>query len=188
MEQVPGDPAPYLGLVRSVYGPDRDMRSAKTAIEEAAKAGEAANADDDPYDLDLALAAAAGEAHDPDAQESALKDAVAERPQGSEALLALGEFYLDQAHYDRAALILQQAIDTDPSGHAWFDLGRAQEGAYNYYEAEKAYAQAVAVDPKNRSFNDYYVDFKHRMAKEQAAQARRLAAPPTAAPSPGADD
>ena len=63
-------------------------------------------------------------------------------------LLALGEFYLDQSHYDRAALTLQQAADADPSARALFELGRAQEGAYNYYDAEKAYAQAVAFDPR----------------------------------------
>ena len=186
MKQVPGDPAPYLALVKSVYGPDRDMLSAKAAMEEAAKAG------NDPYDLALALAEAAQEAHDADAQENALKDAAAERPQGIEALLALGEFYLNQSHYDRAALTLQQATDAEPSARAWFDLGRAQEGAYHYPEAEKAYAQAATFDPGNRSINEYYADFKHQMAKKQAAlaaQARSLTAPqPSATPSSGDDD
>jgi len=183
MDQVPGDPAPYLDLLEDVYGPDRDMESARTAVAEAVKAG------NDPYDLDLALAEAAREAHDADARESALKDAAAERPQGSQVLLALGEFYLDQAHYDRAALTLQQAADADPSARTWFDLGRAQEGAYNYYDAEKSYAQAITFDPKNRYFNDYYAKFKRRIAKAEAAQTHSLAAPqPTAAPSPGADD
>jgi tetratricopeptide (TPR) repeat protein/O-antigen ligase len=185
MEQVPGDPAPYLDLVRRVYGPDRDMRSARTAMEEAAKVGTG----DDPYELDLALGQAARAARDPEEEERALKDAVAERPQGSEVLLALGEFYLSQSRYDHAADILQQAADAEPSARIWFELGRAQEGAYNYPEAEKAYGQAVALDPKNRDFNSYYVNFKRRLAKEQAAQAHALAAPlPTAAPSPGADD
>lgn len=182
MEQVPGDPTPYLELVRRVYGPDRDMQSARAAMDEAAQAG------DDPYDLDLALAQAAEAARDPEAEESALKEAVAERPEGSEVLLALGEFYLNQSRYDRAALTLQQAADAEPSARIWFELGRAQEGAYNYSDAEKSYAQAVALDPKNHNFNSYYVDFKRRIAKEQAAQASALAAPqPTAAPSPGAD-
>ena len=158
------------------------MQSAKTAMDEAAKAG------NDPYDLDLALADAAEEAHDADAQENALKDAAAERPQGIEVLLALGEFYLKQSNYDRAVLILQQATDTEPSARAWFDLGRAQEGAFNYYEAEKAYAQAVTFDPNNRSISNYYAEFKHRMAKAEAAQAaqtHQFAAPqPAPAPSP----
>jgi O-antigen ligase len=186
MQQMPGDPAPYMDLVKNVYGPDRDMNSAKTVMAEAVKVG------NDPYDLDLALAEAARKAHDPDMQENALKDAAAERPQGTEVLLALGEFYLDQSRYDRATLTLQQATDADPSARAWFDLGRAQEGAYNYYDAEKSFAQAVAADPNNHSFNDYYVKFKRRIAKAeaaQAAQAHNLAAPqPTAAPSRGAGD
>lgn len=185
-EQAPDDPAPYLDLVKRVYGPDHDMQSAKAVIEEAIKAG------NDPYDLDLALASVAHEAHDADAEESALKDAVAERPQGSEVLLALGEFYLDRALYDRAAITLQQAADAEPSARALFDLGRAQEGAYHYYAAEKSYAQATALDPKDHYMNGYYADFKRRMTKEEAAQAaqtRNLAAPqPTAAPTPGADD
>ena len=186
MEQVPGDPDPYLALVKSVYGPDRDMQSAKAAMEEAAKAG------GDPYELDLALAEAAQVAHDADAQENALNDAASERPQGSEVLLALGEFYLNQSHYDRAALTLQQAADAEPSARAWFDLGRAQEGAFNYYEAEKAYAQAVTFDPNDRTISNYYTEFKHRMAKAEAAQAAQasgLAAPePAPAPSPDSND
>jgi tetratricopeptide (TPR) repeat protein len=188
MELAPGDPAPYLALVKSVYGPDRDMHSARAAIDEAAKFS-----NNDPYDLDLALAEAAQEARDADAQENALKDAAAERPQGSEVLLALGEFYLNHEHFDRAALTLQQAAEADPSARAWFDLGRAQEGAFNYYEADKAYAQAVTFDPNNRSISNYYAQFKRRMAKEEAVQAaqatREVAAPqPSAAPSVGADD
>jgi O-antigen ligase/tetratricopeptide (TPR) repeat protein len=187
MDQVPGDPAPYLALIKNVYGPDRDMESAKAAMDEAIKAG-----NDDPYDLDLAMAEAAEEARDADAQENALKDAAAERPQGSEVLLALGEFYLNQSHYDRAALTLQQAADAEPSARAWFDLGRAQEGAFNYYEAEKAYAQAVTFDPNNHSITNYYAEFKHRMAKAeaaQAAQAHELAAPqPASTPSPDSND
>ncbi len=186
MDQVPGDPDPYLALVRSVYGPDRDMQSARTALDEAAKAG------NDPYDLDLAMAEAADEAHDTEAQENALKDAASERPQGSEVLLALGEFYLKQSNYDRAALVLQQAADAEPSARAWFDIGQAQEGAFNYYEAEKAYAQAVTFDPNNRSMSKYYTEFKHRMAKEMAAQAaqnHQVAAPqPAPAPSPDSND
>ena len=183
MDEAPGDPAPYEELIKSVYGPDRDMQSAKAALDEAVKAG------NDPYDLNLALAAAAQEARDASIQENALKDAVAERPKGSEVLLALGEFYLDQSLYDRAALTLQQAADVEPSAHTLFDLGRAQEGAYNYYEAEKSFAQATAIAPKDRYINGYYADFKHRIAKEEAAQLHNLAAPqPSAAPTPSADD
>jgi tetratricopeptide (TPR) repeat protein len=186
MDQVPGDPDPYLALVRTVYGPDRDMQSARAALDEAAKAG------NDPYDLDLAMAQAAEEAHDADAEENALKDATAERPQGIEVLLALGEFYLKQSNYDRAVLVLQQAADSEPSKRAWFDVGRAQEGAFNYYEAEKAYAQAVTFDPNDHYLNKYYAEFKHRMAKEtaaQAAQTRQFAAPqPAPAPSPDSND
>jgi O-antigen ligase/tetratricopeptide (TPR) repeat protein len=186
MEQVPGDPDPYMTLVRSVYGPDHDMQSAKAALDEAARAG------NDPYDLDLALAQAAEEAHDVDAQESALKDAAAERPQGIEVLLALGEFYLKQSNYDRAVLVLQQAAEAEPSARAWFDVGRAQEGAFNYYEAEKAYAQAVTLDPNDRNVNSYYAEFKHRMAAEaaaQAAQSHQLSAPqPAPAPSHDSND
>ena len=188
MEQAPGDPAPYVALVKSVYGPDRDMQSAKAAMDEAAKVG-----NNDPYDLDLALADAAREAGDTDAQESALKGAVAERPEGGEVLLALGEFYLSQSSYDRAALTLQQAVDADPTARAYFDLGHAHEGAYNYDEAEKAYEQAAELDPGNRAFTTYYADFKRRIAKAVAAQtaAQSHGVPdlePSAAPTSDADN
>jgi tetratricopeptide (TPR) repeat protein len=104
-------------------------------------------------------------------------------------LLALGEFYLKQSNYDRAALVLQQAADAEPSARAWFDIGQAQEGAFNYYEAEKAYAQAVTFDPNNRSMSKYYTEFKHRMAKEMAAQAAQnhQLTPPQPAPPPSPD-
>jgi O-antigen ligase/Flp pilus assembly protein TadD len=164
MEQAPGDPAPYVALLETVYGPNRDMNSAKTAINEGINAGS------DPYELDLAMARAADQAGDADAQERALKDAAAERPEGGEALLGLGEFYLKQGRFDHAALTLQQAANNEPSARVWFELGRAEEGGFHYYEAEKAYAQAVAADPKDRSMRAYYIDFKRRLAKEEAQQ------------------
>lgn len=186
MQSAPGDPAPYLALVKYVYGPDHDMHSARQAIEQAIAVG-----NNDPYILYLALADAAEQARDVEAQENALKDAAAERPQGSEVLLALGEFYLNHANFDRAAITLQQAADAEPSARAWFDLGRAQEGAFNYFEADKAYAQAVAFDPNNpgnRWMTSYYNDFKRRLAKEEAAQARELTPQPAASPSISGDD
>jgi tetratricopeptide (TPR) repeat protein len=140
------------------------MNAAKAAKNDAINDGS------DPYELDLAMARAADQADDADAEEQALKDAAAERPEGGEAMLGLGEFYLKQGRFDHAALTLQQVADSEPSARVWFELGRAEEGSFHYYEAEKAYAQAVSFDPKDRSMRAYYLDFKRRMAKEEAQQ------------------
>lgn len=161
IEEAPGDPRPYMQLVKTVYGPDRDMRSAKSAI------GAAINAGGDPYELNLALAEAASRAHDAAARESALKAALNERPDGIKALSAIGEFYIEQGNYDRAAVILERASDLEPdSASIVFHLGRAQEKGYHYYQAEKSYARAAALSPKNGYFSSYYSEFKQRMAKE----------------------
>lgn len=184
MEQAPGDSAPYVALLKTVYGPDRDMHAAKAAKNEAINAG------GDPYQIDLAMAEAADQAGDAEAEEQALKEAAAERPEGGEALLGLGEFYLKQGRFDHAALTLQQVADGDPSARVWFELGRAEEGAFHYYEAEKAYAQAVTFDPKDRGMRAYYIDFKRRMAKEEAQQAIQTGGSadplPAVSSSPGA--
>jgi O-antigen ligase/tetratricopeptide (TPR) repeat protein len=183
MEEAPQDPEPYLDLVRTVYGPDRDMRSAKAVIEEATNAG------GDPYRLNLELVNAARQAQDAATEEKAFKDALDVIPEDTDTLAALGEFYIDQGRYDDALLTLEKADDAgSDSARIRFDLGRAQEGAYHYYKAEKSYARAVALAPRNRQFSDYYAEFKRRMAKE-AFQIDKAAAPqPAAAPTPAAQD
>ena len=96
-------------------------------------------------------------------------------------------------NYDQAISLLRQIVDSDAADFpAWKELGTVYFIQKNYPEAEKAYAQAVTFDPNNRSMSKYYAEFKHRMAKEaaaQAAQTHQLAPPqPAPAPSPDSND
>lgn len=177
MREAPADLDPCVDLLQSVYGPDRDMRSAKALVEKEIEAG------GDPYRLNSELANAANRAADPATEEKALKDALAVIPEDLNALTRLGEFYINHGRTDDALLVLQDAVDAQPdSARINFDLARAQEAAYHYYAAEKAYARAVALEPRNREFSENYTAFKQRMAREAAELDKTAAHPPTSAP------
>lgn len=183
MEEAPGDLAPYVALLQTVYGPDRDMRSAKALVENAIEAG------GDPYVLNSELANAAGQAQDTATEEKALKDALAVIPEDLNTLTRLGEFYINLDRPDDALLVLQEAVEAQPdSARLNFDLGRAQEASYHYYAAEKAYARAIELEPRNREFASYYADFKQRMTKGVAELKKAVARPPAAQPTPAAED
>lgn len=163
MEEAPNSPYPYLDLVRSVYGPDRDMRSGAALIDNAIKTGQ------DPYRFNLVLASAANQAGNAEIEEAALKGALAAIPDDIQALTALGEFYLNHQRYDDALMTFERAVQANPdSARLRFDLGRAQEHSYQYYEAQQSFARAVALAPGNHGFAKYYADFKERMVKETA--------------------
>jgi tetratricopeptide (TPR) repeat protein len=123
------------------------------------------------------VAQAAASAHRPDLAEAAFKKALAERPEGSQALWELGQFYLDQGRYDAATATFQQLANLQPSPRVFLSLGRAQEGGYHYYAAKNSYAQAVALAPDDRGIATYYAAFKQRMARE-VTQNKDLAIPP----------
>jgi O-antigen ligase/tetratricopeptide (TPR) repeat protein len=189
MDEAPNNPDPCLDLVRTVYGPDRDMRSAKAIIDNAIKSGQ------DPYQFNLVLAGAARQAQNPRIEEAALKSALAVIPDDINVITALGEFYLDQRRYDDALMTLEPAVEANPdSARLRFALGRAQEHSYHYYEAEQSYARAVALAPENRGWARYYAEFKQRMVKEAAqldgAGASEAAAvsKPAAAPTPATEN
>lgn len=181
MEEAPNSPYPSLDLVRTVYGRDRDMRSAKAAINDAIKTGQ------DPYALNLALANAARKAGDAATEEAALKAALNVIPDDVNALSGLGEFYLNHHRYDDALLTFERAVEANPdSARIHFDLGQAQEHSYRYYDAEQSYAQAVALAPKNRQWAEYYSDFKQRMMREEAQLNKDRSSQPAGLPESAA--
>jgi tetratricopeptide (TPR) repeat protein len=68
--------------------------------------------------------------------------------------------------FDRAAIWLQRATRVDPSSaEAFFELGLADEGAYEYFAADKAYQQAVALAPADERFKAHYAAFRQRLAQ-----------------------
>jgi hypothetical protein len=67
--------------------------------------------------------------------------------------------------------VLNQAIDDRPdSGEAHFGLGLAEEGDYNFAAAENEFAHAIALDPKNSSYQDHYSQFKQRLTEDTKTQ------------------
>jgi O-antigen ligase/tetratricopeptide (TPR) repeat protein len=156
---APDDPKPYAELMRAVLGPQMNLRAAWRLVDEGVANGV------DPYQLNLALARLARSLNDHETAESAYLKALKYQP-SFEATLELGQLYIDETRFPRAVLTLDQATDLNPqSAPAFFSLGQAEEGNYDYSAAEKAYARATQLDPENRFYRAMYLDFQRRTAK-----------------------
>lgn len=170
---APADPRPYAELARSVFGPAGQLAAANTAIQQGLRAGA------DPYPLYVALADAAEQAGDRTAAEAALEQALRGRA-AFDLAMRLGDLYLVDKRYGHAVRILTRATVINPgSANAWFALGQAHKGAYDYYAAGQDYARAQALAPTSRYLGSVYADFE----RHTAATALPGAAQPLA-PSP----
>jgi tetratricopeptide (TPR) repeat protein len=182
IREAPDQLTPYRELLQSVYVREQDMRSARTAVNDGIQNG------GDPYEFNIALAQAAEQAHRADVAEAAFKSALAERPEGTQALWEMGNFYLNQALYEKAAAVFQRLADLQPSAGVFLGLAQAQEGGYHYYAAKNSYARAIALAPADRNIAAFYAAFRQRMAKDQA-QDKELASPlPSTAIDQGNDN
>jgi tetratricopeptide (TPR) repeat protein len=156
---APDDPKPYAELMRTVLGPQMNLRAAWQLVDEGVANGV------DPYALNLALARLARSLNDHETAESAYLKALKYQP-SFQATLELGQLYIDETRFPRAVLTLDQATDLNPqSAPAFFSLGQAEEGNYDYSAAEKAYARATQLEPENRFYRAIYLDFQRRTAK-----------------------
>ncbi len=156
---TPDDPKPYAELMRTVLGPQMNLRAAWQLVDEGIANGV------DPYALNLALAQLARSLNDHETAESAYLKALKYHP-SFQATLELGQLYIEETRFPRAVLTLDQATDLNPqSAPAFFSLGQAEEGNYDYSAAEKAYARATQLDPENRFYHAFYLDFQRRTAK-----------------------
>jgi O-antigen ligase/tetratricopeptide (TPR) repeat protein len=116
----------------------------------------------DPVALWTTLASAYQAAGDNDHAEKALLNAVALNP-SYEMLVRTGQFYSAQHQFDRAAGMFRKAIAISPdSAAAYHDLGAAQEGAYEYSQADEAYGEAAKLAPAQ--YRSGFLDFHKRMA------------------------
>jgi O-antigen ligase/tetratricopeptide (TPR) repeat protein len=156
---APDDPKPYAELMRTVLGPQMNLGAAWQLVDEGVAKGV------DPYALNLALARLARSLNDHETAENAYLKALKYQP-SFQATLELGQLYIDETRFPRAVLTLDQATDLNPqSAPAFFSLGQAEEGNYDYSAAEKAYARATQLDPENRFYRAIYLDFQRRTAK-----------------------
>jgi len=151
------DPRPYEDLITLVLAPRNDLGQAEQIISQAAEQGT------DPYPLWMALAQAAQSNGNPMMAESSLVAALSIRPDLDTAL-RIGQFCLDSRNFEKAALYMRKATQIDPSSaQAFYYLGAAEEGAFNYPQADKAYARAVALAPGTEDFRSRYQEFRSRV-------------------------
>ena len=71
-----------------------------------------------------------------------------DRGSKAESLFSKAQDAAKNKHYDDAANLLRQVVQTDPADFpAWLELGTVYFAQKNYDEAEKAYSQAIAKHP-----------------------------------------
>ena len=144
-------------VITLVFAPRHDLRSAKAMVHTAIEKGA------DSYTLYLALAQAADDSRDTLTAEAALSKAAELRPD-FQTFEVLGLHFLNDKNLDRATFYLQKASAMNPrSAQAAFYLGVAEQSNYQYTSAEKAYAQAVELDPKNVSYRTTFESFKRKV-------------------------
>jgi len=75
----------------------------------------------------------------------------------------MGELNLATKKFDQAATWLERATSLDPSSaEAFYDLGLADEGAYEYFAANQAYQRAMALAPTDDRFKTRYAAFREK--------------------------
>ncbi len=148
----------YQSMIILVFAPKHDLRSAKDMLHTAIENGA------DPYTLYVALSEAADANRDTVTAEAALSKAAELRPD-FQTFEALGLHFLNDNNLDRATFYLKKASEMNPkSAQAAFYLGVAEQSNYQYTSAERDYARAVALDPKNASYRTTFESFKRKVA------------------------
>jgi tetratricopeptide (TPR) repeat protein len=161
---APSDPRPYHYLAVSIFAPRNDLGSAQAVINQGIDNGA------DPFVLSLSLAEAAEKVGDLKSAEAALGRAVTLQPASLQTRIRLGLLYLGEGKFDRAALVMRKATDINPfSADAFFNLGRAEEGRYQYFAAGQAYTRALELEPGNAAFQKHYREFRRRLRNDSGA-------------------
>ncbi|MGH7771555.1 MAG: tetratricopeptide repeat protein, partial [Candidatus Binatia bacterium] len=156
---VPQDSRPYhqLALIFAARG---ELDAAKTVVSEGIGNGA------DPLSLYFSLAEAAQKAGNREEEKSALLKALDHRPSSSETVFRLGSLNLQENNFDRAALYFSKAANMNPnSAAAFYHLGLAEEGRYQFVAAGKAYARALELLPHNIEFQQRYEAFRLKVAR-----------------------
>ena len=157
IEAEPSSSEAYVQLIEQVYGRAKDVQAARSVTQEGIRNG--AN----PLRLYTALATAARMNGDETLAEKALLRALQYNPSFS-MIMRVAEFDLESNETQRAASMLRNAVEINPaSANAFYLLGVAEERDYQYSNADKAYARAAALSP--RQFRAVYSAFCRRMRK-----------------------
>jgi tetratricopeptide (TPR) repeat protein/O-antigen ligase len=159
---MPSDPHLYQQLVNHV-ATESNLDAAKAMVAEGIGNGL------DPFELWLGFAAAAQVKRDFPAAKDALSRALEIRPESLEAHARLGHLYLQERNFDRAALIWRKITDLTPSdASAFYHLGVAERGRYRFFEAEKAFTRALALQPNDATFQREYTALRELMEKRMS--------------------
>jgi O-antigen ligase/Tfp pilus assembly protein PilF len=155
----PADPDAYHYLATMIYGPRGMLEQAKAAIQLGINRGA------DPFTLDLALADVASDVGNQSEAEAALKSALELRPSDLQANLRLASLYMNQKRYDRAVLLMKGVTEMQPdSAVAFQNLAVAEEANYQFFDAGRDFARAVALAPDNVEIKDHYAQFQKKVA------------------------
>jgi tetratricopeptide (TPR) repeat protein/O-antigen ligase len=159
----PSDAPPYLDLLSEVYGPSKDMDSARSTVETGIARGA------DPIVLYTALAQAAQAANRPEVAGAALKEIVQYAPT-VENNARLAQFYLASGKPDLAVDTMRKVTTIEPdSADAYVRLAVAEEAAYLYADADRDYSHALSLEPNNPEVKSRYAEFQKRTADKGAS-------------------
>ena len=162
---APSEIKAYQYLATQILAPQGKLGQAKILVEEGINNGA------DSFALTLVLADVAQIAKNSEEMKAALLQAIALQPSSFDTQLRLALLYLQERSFDRAALVLRKALDVKPeSASAFYHLGEAEEGRYQLFAAEKAYARAVELAPDNNGFRQRYEAFQKATREEQGAR------------------
>jgi tetratricopeptide (TPR) repeat protein len=118
--------------------------------------------------LYLALASAAQGSGQNAEADAAVQKALDLQPSNFEGLMRAAALNLAQRRFEQAAGFLQKATRINPaSPEAFYNLGLADEGAYNYFGADNAYRQAVSLAPANAGIRAHYAAFRLKLAHSE---------------------
>jgi len=160
MALAPHEQSAYQQLIVHLLETIKKLDAAKAVIAEGIAHGV------DPFELWLSFSDAARSGGYLQEAKEALSQSLILRPESFEAHARLGHLYLQERNFDRAALVWRQAADLDPSAaSAFFYLGVAERSRYRFFEAEKAFMQALALQPNDLAFQREYAALRELMEK-----------------------
>jgi tetratricopeptide (TPR) repeat protein len=82
------------------------------------------------------------------------------------AMMNLGDFYRETRRYDRATIAYEHATEIDPSSaRAYFNLGQAEESAFDFAAASRDYARALKLAPDDKGIRQAALDLQRRTAQ-----------------------
>ncbi len=155
----PDETRAYYALAMNVYVPQKDMAGVKHLVAQAIDNGI------DDYEMESMLAGAAQSMGDLPSAIDAIKKISGDHPDSFDLTMHLAELYGENHDFNQAVTMLTRAIQLRPdSALAYYSLAGADEKAYYYADADKAYARAAQLAPENEAYKARADDFHKKFA------------------------